>query len=250
MKKNNRTVFFIFLLLLLVYPIIYAQMAFSKAKNDNSFNQAKRQARIIWSDHRQTVYCGCKFDKHLRINLHSCDYHPKDIQRAKRVEWEHIVPVSLFGQNRSCWKKSACSHKNKKKYGGRECCEKKDIQFRQMYTDLHNLVPIIGEVNGARSNFSFTAIPENRKIEIGMFNGCDIIIDATEKTVEPKDQIKGLIARAHLYMAETYAISLKPGQNETMQDWHEKYPPSEWEKEWNLRIYNVTGKNNRFIAEQ
>jgi hypothetical protein len=87
-----------------------------------------------------------------------------------------------------------------------------------------------------------------KKTEIGPFNGCDIIIDSSEKTVEPRDEIKGLVARAHLYMAKTYSITLEPGQDKIMQEWNQKYPPSEWEKEWNSKIFRVTGKNNSFIT--
>ena len=184
-KKN----FSIILLIIFLIPSICL------SKNINSFNQAKKEAQIIWADHPETVYCGCTFDTELTVDHQSCGYEPKNINRAKRVEWEHIVPASFFGKDRVCWKNSACTRKNGNKYKGRDCCEKIDPQFREMYTDLHNLIPIIGEVNGVRKDYSFTNIPFHRKIQIGYFNQCKIFIDKANHNVEPSDEIKGIVAR-------------------------------------------------------
>ena len=237
-----------------IFPILFLLVFFLPSisiclsKDINSFNQAKKEARIIWVDHPQTVCCGCTFDTQLSVDHQSCGYEPKN-NRANRVEWEHIVPASFFGKNRACWKKAACTRKNGDKYQGSDCCEKIDPQFREMYTDLHNLIPIIGEVNGVRKDYSFTNIPFHRQIQIGYFNQCKIFIDKANHNVEPKYEIKGLVARAHLYMAKTYAVTLEVEQEKVMQDWHQKYPPSEWEKEWNSKIYKITGKNNSLITD-
>ena len=212
-------------------------------KIDN-FYDVKKQAKIIWQDHRITFYCGCSFDKHLNVNHASCGYAPQDMKRAKRVEWEHIVPVSWFGAQRPCWRDALCKHKNAKSYSGRNCCEKIDPEFRKMYYDLHNLVPAIGEVNKARQNYRFVELNVRDKI----YNGCELYINDDLRIVVPKDELKGMIARAYLYMAKTYPFKLNKNSQKLFITWHKQYPPSAWEIEWNKRVKAVQGTDNVYIS--
>jgi len=114
-----------------------------------------------------------------------------------------------------------------------------------MLNDLHNLVPAIGEVNKARSYYAFGLVnPKTR------FHGCELSIDIPSKTVEPQDDIKGTIARAYLYMFKSYGpkqLPLSPVQYEQFQDWHHRFPPSEWEKTWEKRVFKIRGTHNTLI---
>lgn len=217
------------------------------AQEIHTMAEAKKQARIIWGAHRTSVYCGCQFDKYLNVSLSSCHYVPLDLKRAKRIEWEHIVPVSWFGQGKKCWQKKICRDSEGVRYKGRECCELKDKEFRKMMTDLHNLIPVIGEVNAARKNYPFGELSMEEKKEVGFYHNCEIYIDTENRLVEPRDEIKGLIARAHLYMANKYGVSMRQNQLRVMMEWNKKYPPSEWEREWNQKIVELTGVTNEFI---
>ncbi len=204
------------------------------------FSYTKKQAKKIWADHRESFYCGCTFDKHLSVHHASCSYTPIDKRRAKKIEWEHLVPVSWFGHHRSCWENAKYNKRDPRSH-----CEKIDPVFKIMLHDLHNLVPAIGEVNKARSNYGFTTLETKT-----LFNGCEITIDKNAKKVEPKDSIKGTIARVHLYMEQTYGeneFRLSAKQREQYLDWHKRFPPSAWEKTWNKRVFNIQGKNNSFI---
>lgn len=209
-----------------------------------TYKEVRKQAQLIWKDHRITFYCGCSFDKQLRVNHSSCGYHPKDAMRAKRVEWEHIVPVSWFSRQRPCWREPLCQNNKGKAYKGRHCCEKIDLEFRKMYFDLHNLVPAIGEVNKARSNFRFVDLHLKTK----NFQGCELHIDDKQRIVVPKDELKGMIARAHLYMAKQYKFKLSWSQRLQFKKWHKKYPPTDWEIEWNKRVKAIQGTDNTFIS--
>ena len=157
------------------------------SQSDPSFQQVKKIARIIWADHRIDMYCHCKFDKQLQVDWKSCGYEPGDMLRAKRIEWEHIVPASWLGRHRACWANGQ----------GRNMCEKSDKVFREMYTDLHNLIPVIGEIHKERQAYRFAEFSTNKSTA----HGCEFYIDRDYRTVEPNSDIKGLIARAHLYMA-------------------------------------------------
>jgi len=240
MKKYCIAFLSIFLLFYIEYTL---------AANNINFQEAKKQARIIWNAHRITVYCGCKYDKHLIVDHKSCHYTPGDSKRAKRVEWEHIVPVSRFGAQRVCWQKKLCKKKNRKKFKGRNCCELIDKQFREMYTDLHNLVPVIGEVNQARKNYHFDEDYPGIDLDAVNFHGCKIAISDRYFTVVPKDETRGLIARAYLYMADRYSIELSTHEVALFMRWHAIFPPSAWEIEWNNKIHQIQRKNNRFISD-
>ena len=82
-----------------------------------------------------------------------------------------------------------------KKYKGRECCSKVSDAFRQMQSDMHNLFPTVGEVNGDRSNFVFGEI-DGEEREYGQ---CDF--EVAERIAEPMKSIRGDIARSYFYMS-------------------------------------------------
>lgn len=229
--------------LLLILWIIFGCVSLTHAEIEN-FQEAKKAAKLIWQDHKLTFYCGCQYDNQLVIDHASCHYRPLDARRAKRVEWEHVVPVSWFGYTRPCWRERICKTKKGKTYAGRQCCEKVDPEFRRMYYDLHNLVPAVGEINQARAHFRFI----EGQINQPSAQGCEIQIDENRRTVIPKPALKGMIARIYLYMAHQYPLKLSKQQREQFIRWHRDYPPDAWEKEWNLRVKAVQGTDNHFIS--
>lgn len=214
---------------------------------NRTFRETKQLARQIWADHRESFYCGCRFDKHLKVIQQSCDFHSFNTFRAKRIEWEHLVPVSWMAYGRDCWQKSSCFNSKGRQYGGRNCCEKTDAAFKKMYNDLHNLVPAIGEVNKLRAHYPFVdRLPNIYSKDI--ISLCHMVIDEKSHKVLPPKQSKGVIARAHLYMAKVYGVKLKGQQIIQYHRWSREYPPSDWEIEWNKRIARIDGSNNTYIS--
>lgn len=210
------------------------------------FLEAKKQARVIWSEHRETLYCHCPYDKHGKVLYHRCDYQPPDIRRAKRIEWEHIVPVSWFGKGRECWESSVCTTKKGKRYKGRDCCENTDPEFVQMYTDLHNLVPVIGSINQARRAYRFSE--STQVVKDNPYAVCECIINQSNKTMTPSDRDKGLIARVVLYMEYQYGVRLTEADKLMYLAWNQAHPPSEWEQRWNLRVMDYQKRDNPFVS--
>jgi deoxyribonuclease I len=211
-----------------------------------NFSEAKRLAASLFKSHRMTFYCACKFDKHLKIDLNSCGYCVQgDHRRARRVEWEHIMPVSRVARHLPCWKNSLCCTKKGVCYKGRRCCQKIDPWFRKMEADLHNLVPEIGELNKIRSNYRFGLLPH---IAAGQFGSCEFKVDESLRRVEPRMQIRGMIARAYLYMSKTYEVRLSSGQQQLFKAWNRLHPPDDFEKLWDKRIAEVQGNHNPFIS--
>lgn len=142
--------------------------------------------------------------------------------RTQRVEWEHIMPAQNFGKHLPCWKK-----------GGRKAC-KNDPTFAKMEADMHNLVPSIGELNGDRSNFRYAQAQKDMKFT--QYGKCRFYVDFKNKRAYPRDEIKGDIARAYLYMSKTYNINLSAQERKLMEAWDKLDLISQWEKQKNTMI--------------
>ena len=162
-------------------------------------------------------------------------------KRAHVVEVEHIFAADMFGYNFSCWQNSVCEHHGKH-YKGRRCCEKIDGRFRQIESELYNLWPAVGLVNIARSNYSYGVVKSFEK-----FYGCNFKINKSTHEVEPSDKVKGIVARATLFMSEKYHIPLDDEKRTLYLQWHNQYPPSKWEKKWASQIAKIEGYSNPLI---
>ena len=163
------------------------------------FSQAKRLAREIHQEHPYTIYCHCRYEGQT-INLKSCGYQsPHHSKRAQKLEWEHVVPAEAFGQSFPDWKEGSpfCIRKSKK-YKGRACA-KNNPAFSYIESDLYNIWPEIGELNGLRSNYSMAELSTQK---LSPFGKCKVKIE--NRKFEPMPLAKGRIARTYLYMNQAY----------------------------------------------
>jgi deoxyribonuclease I len=221
----------------------------SYAEPPENFSKAKRLLERQVYKHeadRVTFYCGCSYSRKKNVKPDTCGYQVrKNAKRGVRIEWEHVVPASRFGNYRQCWKvgDAQCVNSKGKSYKGRKCCKKVDAQFRMMEADLHNLVPAVGELNGDRSNYRMTVL----KGEPRNYGQCDFEISHRLKLVEPAEGIRGDVARTYLYMNQQYGMSLTDDEVEMFNEWNSVDPVSEWEIERNRRISDIQGNNNSFV---
>jgi deoxyribonuclease-1 len=209
----------------------------------STFSEAKEVAKQkIYLDQATSaqgdLYCGCKWNwvgkSGGRIDAKSCGLQArKQETRAQRTEWEHIVPAWTFGHQRQCWQN-----------GGREHCVSDDPVFQAMEADLFNLYPAVGEVNGDRSNFNY-----------GMASGvapqygqCKTKVDFDQHAAEPRDEVKGLVARTTFYMFDRYNLSMSRQQQQLLMAWDKQFPVTLWEKERNKRIAAIMGHPNPFVT--
>jgi deoxyribonuclease-1 len=106
----------------------------------DSFTQSKKILKDIYKDNQTTFYCGCQYNYENQGNMiqrDTCGYEPRNTktkkgninERARRIEWEHVMPAQNFGKHLPCWKE-----------GGRKACQKDSI-FQKMEADMMNLVP-------------------------------------------------------------------------------------------------------------
>jgi deoxyribonuclease-1 len=236
------------LLFIVSLTLAYASLGF--ALPPRNFDEAKKVASVIWSEHRETFYCPCPFDKHGIIDFKRCGYTPNDMLKDKRISCEHVVPVSWYGAQLECWKKPICTTKKGQPYKGRNCCRKISPLFRQMEADLHNLVPTIREVNSARENYPFQEFYFEKNREKFNFNQCPVIIDERYRLFEPPDKDKGMVARISLYMADKYGIDLGERQYRMLTDWNNRFPVSKWERRWNDKVALIDGEKNNYIEQR
>lgn len=223
------------LLLLMVLPAIAAELPHTI----HNFSEAKRLAAEVYLDHRETFYCGCGYDGKKRVEAAQCGYVPrKNQRRGQRIEWEHVVPAHALGATRQCWREPICSTSKGKKYKGRQCCEQVDPVFRTMVSDLHNLVPAVGELNGDRNNFTFSML-EGEPRDYG---ACDFEVDSKSRKAEPMPSIRGDIARIYFYMQQTYGLPISNKQQRLFEAWDKGDPIDAWEQQRNARIDTIVAR--------
>ena len=128
-----------------------------------------------------------------------------------------------------------------------------------LYTDAHNLKPVDASMNTIRGEKDFD-------------NGGETVLNGTittsclttSSTFEPRDEVKGDVARMILYMDVRYeggsnepnlvpvdGLTTYPnpqiGVLSTLLEWHELDPPDAFEKRRNDVIYEWQGNRNPFI---
>ncbi|MCJ8346234.1 endonuclease [bacterium] len=228
-------------------------------------------------------------------NHETCGFVPKgNGTRAAQMEWEHVVPASLFGHTFPEWKngheqcvstpretrrckrvnlvttESVSSEPNcstdpitgvqtciqddisctsymseAKEYNGRRCLTKVSEEYALMQADMHNLFPAIGEVNGYRSNYPMAEITG----EAREFGKCDAEIQ--NKQFEPRNEVRGDIARTHFYMQDAYSNHLDYSDEmaDMLKNWDQLDPVDNWECDRNKKIEAIQGNDNGFVSK-
>ncbi len=129
-------------------------------------------------------------------------------------------------------------------------------------TDIHHLRPTDVTVNSARGNLFFdeggSEYVDGTRYDSGSgATGCYRDGDSWE----PRDEVKGDVARMLFYMATRYesedgydlelaeysSTSGLHGKLSTLLKWHEEDPVDEWELTRNEKIYNIQNNRNPFI---
>ena len=195
----------------------------------NNFTEAKKIMPKLWKQlgNPKTLYCGCP--------LHfECGYKVrKNAKRAARIEAEHMMPAWEFGHQMDCWRQ-----------GGRKKCTLKSSQYQKAESDLHNLWPALGEVNGDRSNFQYS----DWNAEPGMYGKCEMVVDFKSRRAQPPKEARGIVARAYLYMAARYDVRLSDAQRKLYESWNRTYAPNADECLLNRLIERVQGNDNPLVS--
>ena len=92
-----------------------------------------------------------------------------------------------------------------------------------MESDMHNLQPAVGEVNGDRGNFMYSQWNGGE----GQYGQCTMKVDFKDKIAEPPARARGAIARTYFYMRDRYQLNLSRQQTQLFTAWNKQYrsPP-------------------------
>jgi endonuclease I len=131
--------------------------------------------------------------------------------------------------------------------------------IRPVYSDTHNLRPADASVNEDRSNKDFDKVQPN-----GIRHSEATECWYSDSAWEPGPATKGQVARILFYMATRYegeenGVDLEladklntfplpqHGKLSTLLEWNNQYPPSNFERRRNERIYQIQQNRNPFI---
>ncbi|WP_108974001.1 endonuclease [Leptospira ryugenii] len=221
----------------------------TKSFQIDDFNKAKKFLRRIYRKGGYDFYCSCPFqvssslEGRFEIQREQCALESRTgNERSKYIEWEHIVPAHAFGKHRSCWTDDSC-YVQGKKVKGRKCCQGTDPEFREIEADLHNLVPAPGELNQDRGNFDFGIIPGEPR----QYGACDFEVNFSEAVAEPREAIRGDIARIYFYMEKQWGVEIQKSKRTLYEKWNQEDPVDTFEIQKNEAVEKVQGRKNPFI---
>ncbi|GEA59151.1 endonuclease [Vibrio comitans] len=229
----------------LIISMLVVLPSYAANHTNDSFSKAKKMLeRDVYNTHRVTLYCGATFDSKKNITPPEGFETTKYVKRAKKVEWEHVVPAENFGRAFSEWREGhkECVNSKGKSFKGRRCAEKMNTEYRYMQSDMFNLYPAIGAVNALRQNYNFTMLPDVKSD----FGSCEMKIDSQK--AEPPKEARGRIARTYLYMESNYPkYSMSGQQRQLMSAWDKQYPVNSWECQRATLIAELQGNENEIV---
>lgn len=232
----------------LLITTLITTTTFATNQEIKSFSKAKNfLEKQVYNNHRTTLYCGATFDAEKRVTPPQGFITNKYVKRAKKIEWEHVVPAENFGRTFSEWRDghNQCINSKGKEFKGRKCAEKVNFEYRYMQSDMFNLYPVIGAVNALRSNYNFTMLPTIKSD----FGSCSMKID--NRKAEPPEISRGQIARTYLYMDNTYKrYNMSKSQRQLMDAWDKMYPVNTWECKRVKKISNLQKSKNNIVLSR
>jgi len=135
-----------------------------------------------------------------------------------------------------------------------------------MYSDLHHLRPTDDSVNAIRGNLDFSSVIHNSSTLVDDVYGSGSTFSyVTSSYFDPRDEVKGDVARMLMYMTVRYEGDVTPepdlelvngittvgstnlGDLATLLQWNFDDPVDAFEMNRNNKIYGIQGNRNPFI---
>ncbi|MEM6264741.1 MAG: endonuclease [Bacteroidota bacterium] len=112
-----------------------------------------------------------------------------------------------------------------------------------MQSDIHHLFPTDQTANSRRANFPFGTVSGSASWQVG---GSKL---GTNNVFEPRDQHKGLVARAMIYYLLRYGNDggFFTSQEAILRQWHEDFPPTSIDQNRNDGIFREQNNRNPLV---
>lgn len=120
---------------------------------------------------------------------------------------------------------------------------KRDKKYNGIISDLHNMVPAVKKVYLKRRTTIFGEIDDDAHKAFDEYQ-CDY--KTVFQIVDPRNGVKGNVARTMFYMHEEYGLPFV-GHLEMYQRWSDLDPVDQAERDRNDLIEQLQGKRNRYI---
>lgn len=167
----------------------------------------------IYAQGGETLYCGRRFGS----------------GKGRKINVEHVFPMSWATRVLQC--------------GTRKRCRRESREFNRLEGDMHNLYPALTSINDARGSMRYGQLAgETRR-----FGRCDFEVDERRRIVEPRESVRGEIARAMFYMRDQYDLTIYRKFGEQLLQWHRQDPPSPIEMRRNDLIDKMQGTRNKYV---
>ena len=188
------------------------------AQNVQSIEDYETAREIFWNElypnGGETLYCAKQFDGGYN----------------RGINIEHVFPMGWVTHTLDC--------------GRRKECRRNSPLFNQIEADLHNLYPARTAINKERSSIAFGMVNGEKR----NYGSCDFEIQHSRpRLVEPREEVRGNIARSMFYMADTYDLTLFDKQIAILNKWNKADPPDKFEKDRNDKIEKIQGNRNPYI---
>lgn len=152
-------------------------------------------------------------------------YCATPLEQMRHIYAERVYPKNVLLNQFSCNNFASCYKKT---------------DFFKIWNDMHQVFAVTAHSHKAHRNRTIqnarTAHPSNH---------CGY--KTTLAHIEPPNHAKGKVARALLYLHQTYQLPITTNIA-TLKEWHLAYPPQEEELERNEKVFAVQGNRNPFIS--
>ncbi len=242
-RSGIRNILAIFCFLTLLQQIAAQPLGYYNGTESKSGNELKKALNEIISHHVDFSY---SFSRNI-INYSDAD--PSNPNNVILFYSQVSRDASQYGTGGDYINRE---HVWAKSHGG-------FTDIRPMYTDVHNLRPADASVNEDRSNKDFDNVQPNG-IQDSEATACWY----SDSAWEPGPLTKGQVARILFYMDTRYEGDNKEmdlklvdklntyplpehGKLSTLLEWNRQYPPSDFERRRNERIFQIQQNRNPFI---
>lgn len=168
------------------------------------------------------LYCGVGFDAERRASV-----------PGQALSVEHAFPADAIAET-----EPGCTN--------RTC---KAVRVQRAMADLQNLWPALQKVNSSRGRMRFGNLPHDVKSRFPDF--CPAFRRGTgaDTVVEPRDAVKGDVARSLVYMHFVYRLPLEEAvsDQDLLLDWMALDPPDDAEVRRNSLIGTLQGATNPLL---